>query len=384
MTSKHMKNKILFICLILFIIPRISISQVWVESMDRYAREVFLPAEKYKWDWGQATLLRAMVNLYESKETSEKPIYLNYIRTAMDATMNVANGKHPNALASGHGMAFLARVTGEEKYRKKAFEIYADYLTTPRASNGGISHRVETIELWDDTIYMLSMYLLEMYRLTNDEKYIAEFSSQLKAHSEKLADKKWGLWIHGWDNDKVKYNDGCSTFGWPDSVTHASKEFWGRGNGWITMALADAMRIVPQKSKYWHLFKNEFEKHIKNLPELQDSLTGHWYQLPVYPGEGKNYLESSCTAMFSYGLTVALELKIIDEKRFRPVIEKACKGLSEYSLKRLDNNYVTTTNVCMGTCIGNKDYYLDRAKVEGTNFGVGAFIMFGDAYKKLR
>ena len=90
----------------------------------------------------------------------------------MDATYNVANGKHPNAVASAHGMAFLARLTGDKKYLDKSNEIYADYLKIPRAANGGVSHRAETNELWDDTVYMLSMYLLEMYRLTNDEKYI--------------------------------------------------------------------------------------------------------------------------------------------------------------------------------------------------------------------
>jgi unsaturated rhamnogalacturonyl hydrolase len=50
----------------------------------------------------------------------------------MDLTMNVANGKHPNAVASGHGMAFLARVTGDPKYADMANKIYADYLKTPR------------------------------------------------------------------------------------------------------------------------------------------------------------------------------------------------------------------------------------------------------------
>ena len=92
-------------------------AQTWVDSVDRHGREQFMPAEKYKWDWGQATFLNSLIHLYQSKQTvAEKKIYLDYVKTAMDATYAVANGKHPNAVASAHGMAFLARITGEKKY----------------------------------------------------------------------------------------------------------------------------------------------------------------------------------------------------------------------------------------------------------------------------
>jgi hypothetical protein len=158
---------------LLFLFPVVNFAQTnWVDALDKHGREVFMPADKYKWDWGQATFLNSLIHLYNIKSPSEKLVYLNYVKVAMDATYNVANGKHPNAVASAHGMAFLARVTGDKKYLDKSNEIFADYLKIPRAPNGGVSHRAETNELWDDTVYMLSMYLLEMYRLTNDEKYI--------------------------------------------------------------------------------------------------------------------------------------------------------------------------------------------------------------------
>ena len=171
---------IIFVFLLLFQVVK---TQSYSDSLDVFAREVFMPAEKYKWDWGQATMLNAMVHLYYSKPDSLKPTYLNYIKTAMDNTLIVANGLHPNAVASGHGMAFLARVTKEDKYLKKSEQIFDDYLKTPRTKQGGVSHRTETVELWDDTIYMLGMFMLEMYRLTGDEKYIKELYSQLMIHN---------------------------------------------------------------------------------------------------------------------------------------------------------------------------------------------------------
>ncbi len=368
---------------IFFLVSSSLFSQNWIDSVDAYGREVFMPAEKYKWDWGQATFLNSLIHLYNYKSPAEKEKYLKYIRTAMDSTYAVANGKHPNAVASGIGMAFLARITGEEKYRSKAIDIYNDFLKTPRASNGGVSHRVETVELWDDTIYMISMFLLEMYKLTGDEKYLAEFAEQVKAHSEKLADKKWGLWYHGWDADNINYDDKCSMVGWPDSITRKSGQFWGRGNGWITMALADALNTIPQQSKYRKQLVTEFKNILKNLPALQNKETGHWYQLTIFPDDPSNFQESSCTAMFSYAITMGLEMKILDEKIYRPLVDRSYKGLQKYSLNKTDGPYLIPTQVCGGTCIGDKNYYLNRKKTEGTGFGLGSFIMFGLEYNKL-
>ncbi len=353
-----------------------AVSQNWVDSMEVYGREVYMPAEKYKWDWGQATFLNSLIHLYNTKPAAEKQVYLAYIKTAMDNTYQVANGKHPNALASGIGMAFLARVTKEDKYLKKSMEIYSDYLTTPRASNGGVSHRVETVEFWDDTIYMLSMFLLEMYKLTGDEKYIADFAAQVKAHSEKLTDKKTGLWVHGWDADNEDYDDKCSVIGWPDKVTRKSSEIWGRANGWVTMALADALNTIPKKSPHWKPLEKEFKNILKPLPALQNQSTGHWYQLLIYPGDLLNFQESSCTAMFGYAMAMGIKMKILNHKKYRPIIDRAYTGLKMYSTAK-EGKYLVPSQVCGGTCIGGKEYYYKRKITTGTGFGIGSFIFFG-------
>ena len=49
-------------------------AQTWVDSVDQHGREVFMPAEKYKWDWGQATFLNALIHIYNSKPAAEKAL----------------------------------------------------------------------------------------------------------------------------------------------------------------------------------------------------------------------------------------------------------------------------------------------------------------------
>ena len=358
-------------------------AQTWVDSVDLHGREQFMPAEKYKWDWGQATFLNSLIHLYQSKQTeAQKKVYLDYVRTAMDATYAVANGKHPNAVASAHGMAFLARITGEQKYLDKAKEIYADYLKIPRAKNKGVSHRAETVELWDDTVYMLNMFLLEMYRLTKDEKYIADFLEQFQAHDEKLIDPKSGLWVHGYDDDAIDYNDGCSIMGWPDKTTRKSSQIWARGNGWVGMALSDALMTVPRSSKYWKPMQKAFLHYVQSIAPLQDPASGHWYQLVTLPNEPRNFLESSCTAMFAYTIAMGLKMKILDKKQYGPMVEKSYQGLRSMSLKNGGAGYLIPARVSGGTCVGDENYYLTRKITEGTGFGYGSFILFGIAYEQ--
>ena len=375
------KNKHLLIVLIICTMVSKIQAQSWVDSVDLAGRQVFMPANNYKWDWGQATFLHSLVQLYNAKPEAEKTKYLEYIKTAMDATYSVANGKHPNAVASGHGMAFLARIDGAQKYLSKAEEIYADYLKTPRASNGGVSHRAETVELWDDTVYMLSMFLLEMYRLTHDEKYIANFVEQFEVHHKELVDEKSGLWVHGWDADSINYNDGCSIMGWPDPVTHKSSQIWARGNGWVGMALADAIETVSPTSKYKKTLEKALVNYIQKVAPYQNPNTGLWYQLITLPKEPLNFEESSCTAMFAYSIAKAIQFKIIPKKKYFPIIEKAFKGLRSYCLRTGEGANLIPTKVSGGTCVGDKEYYLTRKITEGTGFGYGSFIMFGLAYE---
>ena len=161
-------------------------ANAWGDELSRYVMESYMPADKYVWNWNEAIFLKAAIERCENNiETGEMS---DYIRKAMEHTMDDVNGLHPNAVASGFGMAYLAQSTREEKYKQKAFDVYKDYCEIPRSDNGGISHRENVIELWDDTVYMVSEFLMQMYKLTGDEKYLREAVFQINAHAEKLED----------------------------------------------------------------------------------------------------------------------------------------------------------------------------------------------------
>ncbi|GHT63518.1 family 88 glycosyl hydrolase [Bacteroidia bacterium] len=356
-------------------------SAKWGDELMAYATQEYMPADKYVWDWAQATMLRSIADRWENN--IDKDNMLKYIRQAMDVSMDKTEGIHPNVVASGFGMAFLARVTGEEKYQQKALEIYEQYLHIVRASNGGVSHRDNVVELWDDTVYMIALFLNEMYKLTGDEQYLKELTFQILAHVEKLEDPETGLWYHGWDNDTIPFDDQCSMLGWANNPYRRGEEFWGRGNGWVAMTLVNTLHLMPQGMKERTALEALYLKMMQTLLGLQDKTTGHWYQLPIYPGEAGNFIESSCTAMFAYAMTVGIADGLLPPATYLPALENACQGIEKFSLKRIEPSRLTLTNVCSGTCVGNKAYYFNRKVVDGNHYALGAAIMFYDQYHLL-
>ena len=380
-----MVKKVFIITAIALLITSCTERDNWFDSAVNYGYREFMPAEKYFWDWGPAVFLRGLVVYNESGMGKDNDRVLDYIKQCMDLNMDKvnANGIHPNAVASGHALAYLYGKTGEEKYLEKAESIFKDYLKIVRVANGGISHRDVTSELWDDTVYMVGIFLLEMYRLTGDIKYAEEFMEQLLAHHEKLADPEWGLWYHGWDEDTVFFNDQCSMPHWADPATGQSPEFWGRGNGWVMMAVADALNTFPESFEQYNALETILRELVHRLPELQDEETGHWFQLPIHPDDEGNWIESSSTAMYAYAMTIVIKLGVLDAEIYRPFIDRAYKGMQEHSLKEMGEGFLTTKNICAGTCIGDKNYYYNREIMEGTPFGLASFIMFAVEYNQL-
>lgn len=356
-------------------------AKTWVDSLDVYARTVYMPPNKYVWTWQRAALLHPMVYQHQVLPQPENQVYLDFVQKAMDKRYKNARGKSPNGVASGLGMAYLARVSDDPKYRKAADKVFKDYLNVQRTDNGGISHKAKFKELWDDTIYMIGIFLQQMYLSTGDEKYMDEFVLQFNAHREKLLDPATGLWYHGWDGDEKNRCNWCGQTGWSNNPEKRSNEFWGRGNGWVIVTLGQALEVLPKDHPHRKTMEAYLVEMIENLPNWQDQATGHWFQLPVRTEQEGNYIESSCTAMFAYGILTAIEQGLVSKEEYLPAVHKAYDGLRAHSMKDVGKGHLTVKNVCKGTCIGDMQYYLNRKAESEKPSGIGMFLLFGRAYE---
>lgn len=357
-------------------------AKTWVDSLDTYAREEYMPPKKFRWTWMKAALLFVHTKQADWDVQNNRDQYMDFVQKSMDKRYRRANGKSPNAVASGLGMSYLSYHQKGKKYEKAALKIFKDYQKVKRTDNGGISHKRLYKELWDDTIFMIGIYLQKMYLWTKDEKYIDELFLQIEAHREKLSDPETGLWYHGWDGDNKNRCNFCGQTGWSKNPEKRSNEFWGRGNGWVVVTLAETVLTLDKNHPKRHLAEAYLKEMIRHLPAVQDSLTGHWYQLPMRPEQAGNYIESSATAMFAYGILVALQEGIVSGAEYEKSIERAYSGLRDHSVKKTGNNYLSIKNVCKGTCIGDMNYYLNRRNDGQKPYGIGMAILFGRAYER--
>ena len=322
-----------------------------------------------------------MIARYEA--TNEEKYY-TYIRQCVDNTLEQANGRSPNDMAPAMGIAYLYQTTGDKRYLDKIDKVWREYLRIERSAEGAVSHVYDDVQLWDDTLYMMGLFLQQMYLATGDDLYLEEYIEQLLLHAERLYDPEIGLWYHGWDEDSHNSSTvGGSLPDWPNAQSGRSEEFWGRGNGWVLMSLVDALAITDQNHPHYPEMVRIFIAMTEALLPLQNATTGHWLQLPVHLQDTDNYLESSCTAMFCYAMAKGVALNILDRNRYLPVIEKGIAGLQSHSTQVVTIDYKQPTNVCVGTGIGNKEYYYSRPTTSGLSFAMGAFLLAGYELQKL-
>lgn len=358
---------------------KVDVSQ-WISGIENYGMQELVRPEVYEYTWLDAVFLKAMINAYEYTHEAK---YYDHILQSVNNTLQKANGGTPNDVAPAAGIAFIYQQTNDEVYKTKADRVWRDYLRIGRSEEGGVSHTYHDIQLWDDTIYMIGLFLQQMYLATDDSTYLEEYIQQLLLHAEKLQDKEIGLWYHGWDEDRENNSlvGGLPT--WPDIYTGKSTEFWGRGNGWVIMSLADVLEIIDVSHPQYTQVISLYESMVEALVPWQDPTTSHWFQLPWYPQDADNYIESSCTAMYCYAIAKGIRLGILDHAAYFPVVKKGIEGLATYSTQTLTDVYQQPFNVCVGTSVGDKQYYYSRPTVSGVSFAVGSYLMAGYEMQKV-
>ena len=344
--------------------------QLFDAAMTRY-----VPAEKYVWNWRDAVLLKSFIDIARF-EPQKRELVADYVDKAMTRLASKAHGVHPNGVASAVGLAFMQETGRNSMETDKALErVLWQYRSIVRSANGACSHRAGTVELWDDTVYMIGLTLIGSYHATGDVAYVEEFADQILAHAEHLCDPATGLWYHGWAETSFPAEDACSEYGWNTNRNHRNNEFWGRGNGWIAMSLADVLEVLPAADRRYPQIRSMYEQMMNTLVKLQDRKTGLWRQLPLHIRDKANFLESSGTAMFGYAMAKGVRIGVLPEK-CKAVAQKAYDGLVRHCLLDEGTPEIRLGRICAGTCIGDKEYYYARSPVErGETYAVGAFLL---------
>lgn len=257
-----------------------------------------------------------------------------------------------------------------EKALKKTAEKFFDWKVN---SSGGFWHLPDTPnQMWLDSVYMASLFLTRYGIYSGDVRFLNMAQRQFKLLWEHNRDTKTGLLYHAWDAS-IKAD-------WADKETGRSPEVWGRALGWYMATSALVAQILPEGR-----FKEEITDYAvslaKCLVEFQDKEDGMWYQVVDKGNKKDNWKESSCTCLFTFGICKLIQMGVLDDKKYTDAAKKAYNTIIREYIGE-ENDDVFVKNVCMGTGVGDYDYYISRPIKDNDLHGTGAFTLMATQYYK--
>ena len=165
---------------------------------------------------------------------------------------------------------------------------------------------------WCDALFMAPPVLAKLAKATGDRKYLDFMDREWWITSNLLYSQK----------DRLYYRD-KSFFGAHEA--NGSRVFWSRGNGWVFAGLARVLAEMPADYPSRPRYVAQFREMAAEVASLQGT-DGLWraglldeanYKLP----------ENSGSAFFTYGFAYGINSGILDRKRYKPIVEKAWRGL---------------------------------------------------------
>ena len=298
--------------------------------------------------------------------------YFQFLRNWVDSHVNV-NGNIDADITSLDNtepglVTLLCYVeTGEEKYRKAADFIRNGYQSYPRTTDGAFWHNTGARgQLWSDGVYMVLPFLVNYGKVFNEPGLYDECAYQLITYASHLQDDS-GLLYHAYDED------GSSE--WADPVTHHSPWFWGRAIGWFGMACIEVLEVIPEDHPDRQEIIEILSRLIQGLSEVQDEDTGLFYEVVDQGQRPDNWLESSCSCMYSFFTARAVARGYVDGK-YMEMARRAYEGVLRYKFSVDAQDLTFLIDICQGTGVSSDySYYINRSRNTNDLHGLGAFLM---------
>lgn len=225
----------------------------------------------------------------------------------------------------------------------------ADHLNyaEPRLDDGTIARlwpHVNTI--WADDAFMAISFLARMGKLTGDMKYIDDAANQVIKYHKYLWCPEKQIFYHYYHTDNDEHG-----------VAH-----WSRANGWVFMATADLLEVMPENHPLRAEVLKCFRRQCSGVVRYQGS-NGLWHQLL---DKVDSYEEITGTSMFVFGIARGVKRGWLHPD----FIYAAEQGLKGMMTKISANGDVTA--ICVGTGImPSPTFYYNRPTQENDPMGEG-------------
>jgi len=161
-------------------------------------------------------------------------------------------------------------------------------------------------------LFMAPPVWAEMYKVTGDRKYITYLDAEWAKTSALLYDKDEHLYAR--DSSYLTKTE-----------ANGKKMFWSRGNGWVMGGIARTLPYLPKDDPSRGFYVKQLQEMAAKAASLQGK-DGLW-RAGLLDQEDYDLPEVSGSALMTYGLAWGVNEGILDGKVYRPVIERAWKGM---------------------------------------------------------
>ncbi|TFK70223.1 glycoside hydrolase family 105 protein [Pluteus cervinus] len=322
-------------------------------------------------------------------ERTGNQTYFDYIRAGVDNIVynnGTVHGAYSvseyvlDPLRTGPTMLYLFEQTSAQKY-KAAADIFRKQLDShPRTGEGQFWHKLKyPNQGWLDGVYMGSIFYADYTRtfeptnLTAWDDITLQFTLMYKntVQNSTVANST-GLLYHGYDYSHKTV--------WASSDRGHSPEVWDRALGWYSMALVDALEILPQSHPGYQQILDILHTLVPKIIAAADPTSGVWWLVITQPNRDKNYFESSGSSMFVYSLLKAVRLGLVedDDGKIVAVAKKAYEYITaNWVITNADGtmNWINTVVVGSLDTTGDFNYYVSQSKNLNDLKGLAAFVL---------
>ncbi|NMM49698.1 glycoside hydrolase family 88/105 protein [Marinigracilibium pacificum] len=341
--------------------------------------------EEPKWEYTNGLICSAMIKVYNNTGDSK---YYNYAKSYADSMIN-ADGTiktydrrdfNIDRINPGKFLIELYNDTQDPKYLSAIKLLRSQMQDHPRTSEGGFWHKKRyPHQMWLDGLYMGAPFLAQYAMEFNEPKLFDDVALQIKLIDKHTYDSAKNLFYHGWDESHQQK--------WADPETGLSPHFWGRAMGWYAMALVDVLDFFPADHPERQNILNVLTKMAGSIKQYQDENSGVWYQVLDLGDREGNYLEASCSSMFTYFLLKSVKNEYLSDE-YSEIAQKGYDGILDNFIEKNDDGTISLTQICGVAGLGGEpyrdasfEYYVNEPIRENDPKGVGPFIMAALLYE---
>ena len=258
---------------------------------------------------------------------------------------------------------------------------------------GGWFHKSSdyTDQMWCDGQYMGPALLAQIIKHNGKNTNISDndwdiVAKQFNITWEQLYDSTTDLLYHGFTaNPGDNASSAWAGIDKEKGIYH-SASFWGRANAWYFLALVDVLEAMPTDNTNYNTLRGYLDKLATGIANHQDKTTGCWYQVldKTSTSFTGNYLEASCSSIFTAAYLKAIRLGLLEKAIYEPVATKAYEGLVNQFMvyDNTDNNTIQLVKSCTSAGLGGSNNRKgdDNYYLKGTDASVVTSATIGDTY----